>query len=89
MGSLLNSSIFLLAFSCNVADATSVRKQNSGKPSGSLAFLLFYSICKKKKKKVEKWSCNISLKDDFDHFSFKDGNCVTCLLTKFPKRIFC
>jgi hypothetical protein len=31
--------LIFFAFSCNVADATSVRKQNSGKPSGSLAFL--------------------------------------------------
>jgi hypothetical protein len=32
--------LIFFAFSCNVADATSVGKQNSGKPSGSLAFLL-------------------------------------------------
>jgi hypothetical protein len=31
--------LIFFAFSCNVADATSVRKQNLGKPSGSLAFL--------------------------------------------------
>jgi hypothetical protein len=31
--------LIFFAFSCNVADAMSVRKQNSGKPSGSLVFL--------------------------------------------------